>query len=613
MRQRRHLAVIGCLLLWASLALAQVTVGENTKLNLSGNVSFGYNGGFSNTSISNHGITIGGNGTLTGSYYNPNFLSFRVQPFYNRSQSNSSYQSISDSSGVTGTVNIFGGSHFPGSISYSKMFTGSGQFGIPGVEGLTTHGSGQSFTIAWSEVLPKLPPIIATYSVQSSDSEIYGTSGADQSSSRNLALQTSYRLAGFNLMGNYNHQSNEAAFPALQAGGSEQKSNTESDGVAAQASHAIPLHGVWSFGWAHSTFNGDSAGGTTTASNSGSINSLTSGLSVNPVNKLLLSFNTNYNDNVFGLFQQQLQQQGGGVPSNAIARGIDSESWLVNASASYVLLSRVSLIGRWSRNQQFLEDGTRTLTQYGGNANFNFAHRLLGALTFSLGVVDSATQKGNTNASLVGNVNFLRRLRGWDVSASFDYSQQVQTLDAISLTSGYGYGGQARRRFGDRLIVSGAFRGRHSGMSAQSGSGNRSESYTGSLGYGRFGANATFSQSSGISVLTPQGLVAIPDGIPISAVKLPTLYSGTSFGVGASAVFRGFNMSFSYSNAHSATSGAATSAFETRMLHGRIERRLRKMYLQGGFTRFEQGFGFGRIPTSVNSYYIGISRWFNVF
>ena len=51
---------------------------------------------------------------LSGFYYNPKFLNFNVQPFYNRSQDNSSFQSVFSDSGVDASVNLFSGSHFPG-------------------------------------------------------------------------------------------------------------------------------------------------------------------------------------------------------------------------------------------------------------------------------------------------------------------------------------------------------------------------------------------------------------------------------------------------------------------------------------------------------------------
>lgn len=98
---------------------AQVKSGE-ASMNMNGTMSVGYSDDYSNTLASDHSIAGAGAADLTGSYYNPNFLSFDVQPYYNQSRLNSSFQSMTAASGVNASTRIFGGSHFPGSISYSR-------------------------------------------------------------------------------------------------------------------------------------------------------------------------------------------------------------------------------------------------------------------------------------------------------------------------------------------------------------------------------------------------------------------------------------------------------------------------------------------------------------
>ena len=45
-----------------------------------------------------------------------------------------------------------------------------------------------------------------------------------------------------------------------------------------------------------------------------------------------------------------------------------------------------------------------------------------------------------------------------------------------------------------------------------------------------------------------------------------------------------------------------------------MQYRLRKIYVNGGFTRLSQTVGTpGTAPIMVTSYYIGFSRWFNFF
>ncbi len=104
----------GCAVM-ALLALpsaAQLDVGDNLHMNLSGTVGFNYAGDI-DQGASDHGMGFTGNGTLTGSYYSPNFLNFNVSPFYNRMQSDSTFGSLTNATGVSSSVNLFNGKPFP--------------------------------------------------------------------------------------------------------------------------------------------------------------------------------------------------------------------------------------------------------------------------------------------------------------------------------------------------------------------------------------------------------------------------------------------------------------------------------------------------------------------
>ncbi len=129
------------LLVLVSRAPAQVTVGENATLDMSGLLQAGYTADYGNDISSDHGLTVGGSANLTGDYYSPGFLSFTLSPFYNQSRLNSTSQSISDSSGVSASANIFSGSNYPGSISYNYTYNNTGIFGLPGFPNYTTNGN----------------------------------------------------------------------------------------------------------------------------------------------------------------------------------------------------------------------------------------------------------------------------------------------------------------------------------------------------------------------------------------------------------------------------------------------------------------------------------------
>src|SRR3954469_16476430 len=116
MRARIFISSLLLLLVFATAAFGQVSVGENLDMNLDGSVSFGYAGSNGNLIQSSHGVAAGGEAELKGSYFDPRFFNFIVSPFYNQSRANSNVQSIFDTSGINATGQFFGGSRYPGSI-----------------------------------------------------------------------------------------------------------------------------------------------------------------------------------------------------------------------------------------------------------------------------------------------------------------------------------------------------------------------------------------------------------------------------------------------------------------------------------------------------------------
>ncbi len=67
-------------------------------------------------------------------------------------------------------------------------------------------------------------------------------------------------------------------------------------------------------------------------------------------------------------------------------------------------------------------------TQYGGTVNFQKANNLFGFLRFSVGVVDAATQDGNSGLGLVANLSMTRKFGRWETAADVNYSQNTETL-----------------------------------------------------------------------------------------------------------------------------------------------------------------------------------------
>lgn len=607
------LVMLVMILLWFLPAQAQVEVGDNTKLNLSGDISTGYSGG-SGDSGSSHAMTLGGDATLHGYYYNPQFISFDFQPYFNRSQANSTFQSITNSSGLIGTVNFFSGSHFPGSVSYARTFDNTGQFGIPGVTGLNTQGSGQTVNISWNELVPDLPTLRASYTVTGNDVTVPGAEGTSRLGSHILNLNSDYTLYGFTLRGIYMNISNNSEFPQFLSSGPVSKVDGTSSAISGMISHKIPLRGYWSAQVSHTGFNSEYDSGTSTGSSDGTNTSLSTTVTVIPMRNLGVGISAEHETNLFGALQQQIIEAGGVNPLRTSDTSGSADA--INGSATYTISRFVFLNGQFSHREQNFEGQNFAVTQYGGGISFNFARRLLGAFSFSVGANETATQLGNSGAGLYGTVNFSRKFNRWDVSSNFNYSQAVQTLLATYTTSMYGYGANVRRKFGEDMYWGTTFNGSHSGLQQVAGSTNHAESLSTYLNFRHTTLNAIYSESSGVSVLTAQGLISVPIGIPEPLLSNAVLYNAKSYGGGISTTLRRFVLSVSYAKANSQT-GALDSSLSNNnstLINARLRYRVRKLYLDSGYTRFEQGIGStGLLPRVINSYYVGISRWFDVF
>lgn len=594
----------------AQTTLPGVPVGDNTMLNLSGNLGVGYDGAFGYPSPSSHGINIGGNLNLKGYYYNPKFISFDLQPYYNRSQNNSNFSSLTDSSGFNASVNFFTGSHFPGGVSFSKSYESSGQFGFPGAGGLTTSGNGQAFSINWSALIPNWPTLSATFSTTSNNSDVIGANSQSQSAMKNLLLQSTYVLRGFRLLGTFQHQTQNSDFPELLTEQAGVTSNNGTTSETIQVSHPIPLNGQWSAGLTHSSFGGENDSDTSKGTNDGSINLLNTGVTINPTRKFALSFTTNYNTNAYATLQQEILRAGG-MWQNSLDTNV--KTLQMTGTSFYTVNNHVLLNAHFNRQIQDYRDQSLTLNQYGGGATFNYSSKFLGAFTFALGAIDTASEQGNQDAGLVGNLNFSRRIRRWEVSGGFGYSQDLQSIVGTYLTSRYTYAGTVRRRFMNGLYWTGAVHGSHSGWNTRE-QGNHSEGATTSLTYGRYSISGNYSRSGGNSILTSQGLVQVSGGVPLALVRQQILYNGRSYGIGGGATLRRWVLTANYSKANSQTlGGVSPRAFESTLINARLQYRVRKMYLNAGYTRFLQGIGSTSQPTEINTYYFGISRWFNVF
>lgn len=597
--------------LLAQQAAAQLEIGNDLSMNLSGNVGLNYNGSV-NGGDSEHNLGLAGDLNLHGYFYSPRFLSFSIEPYYDRAQNNSLFGTVTNSSGVTSSVNLFSGSHFPGTISYARAGDASGSFGVPGSQvGLAEHGNNQNFAINWSAIVAGWPTLTATYSIGDSSSSIFGSPDESNENNRNLILLSTYKADGFRLTGGFTHRTTDIAFTDSVEGTPELvNSGGSSNSYQASVQHSFPMQGSWSVSWSRSAYRYNFHD-STDSSNSGASDTLSGSLSFLPVNKLSVGIMGNYTDSLMGSLPDQAQ-------SGVVGSLGSFHSFLLGAEANYQLFRNLSVRGNVNHVQEEFLGNTYSANFFGGSANYNLNRNFLGSFSFSLAAFDTANQEGNSNLGFVSNVNFHRKVQGWELNANYSYSQNVQTLILVYTTSSMGYVTNARRRLGNRTFFMAGYSGTHSGISQNAGTMNSSEQVSSSLSFGKYSMNGFYSTSKGTAFFTPTGLVAVPTGLPPSALSQDSLmlFNSKSYGFNASGTFiRRLNLSAGYAKSSGDTTDPNLSTFTRNdLINAQMQYRLRKVFLNGGYTRLRQSVGTpGMSPVVVTSYFIGFSRWFNFF
>ncbi len=615
MRNSRQILIHAFLVLLCALtATAQVEV-EGVKMGLAGDLEMGYAGDLSDPGGSSHGLGLGGDATLSGSFYNPNFLSFSVQPYYTRAQANADGASVFDTGGYTGSVNLFSGSHFPGNVSVGQVWDSTGIFGIPGASGLTTKDNSRSFGVGWSELIPGMPSIGVSFSRGDANSYLPGSSAQTGITSDSFGIHSGYRLGGWSLGGGYSHLISDTSSTGLLGESGEESSDTSTNTFAASVGHKLPLDGGFGLGVSRTDYT-STVSGDTTGKNNGTTDNAFANLGLK-VWRLPVTATASYTDNVYGGFEQQVLAAGGTLLETDLTPL--SRSLLVNVGTGYAITPHIFVNGYVNRQELWLGGTPYGLTQLGVNVAGHFGWILKG-LVVTLGMNDSAVKQGNAGAGLVANVNYNRRVGRWELSGNYNYNQDVETLLAIYQESAMSYGGGVNRRFKDGLSWNLSGGGGHTAFEQTQGDSAHSEAINSGVSWHRTTLAGNYSKSYGTSVLTPTGLVAIP--VPIITNNL-VVYNGTShgFSFGTSPV-RNLTISAAYAKANSNTLGSSTlsssnslaSLNETELYTGFLTYRFRKMYFNASVVQFRQSISdAGVAPSNVTSYYFGISRWFKAF
>jgi hypothetical protein len=599
---------VAALLLFALPLHGQVQYGD-LKMNLNGIVNGGYNGSYGDLIGSAHSFAVGGSGNLSGSFYDPNFLSFSFAPYYDRSQANSNYASISDASGFNLTSGIFSGSHFPGSINFAKAYNSQGLFAVPGLGAYSTFGNSSTFGLHWSELVPDLPSLSFAYQQGSSDYSVYGTHDTGNSHHHSFNLQSGYRIEGFNLAAYYTQGASDSLVPdVLGSTVQSQKENADYSGYGFNVSHAIPLRGQVLANFNSSTVNSDFLG----YKFNGTINTINTSAGIQPTNKLHLSFNADYSDNLNG--QLYLAT----VPNSSTVSSSNQESHAIGlqGNGSYNLLDNLQTQVYVDRRTQHYLGEDFGATNYGAGASYG--RGLLGGSFSTSFFLIANTLDGSDEHTLGLNTStsFSKRIGLWAFGGSFNYAQNVQTLLISYTTSYYNYSFNVRKKFQNRMVMSASAGFSQSGLTAEPATENHSKSFSAGMGYGQWIAvSGTYSKASGQGLLGGNGVNGVPLP-PVIPDSLLIFYGGRSYSAAISSTpIRRFTMSAALSKTNSSTFGSGVGSLNNvEQFNAYFQYQFRKMNLTGGYSRLMQGFtAAGTPPSQVSSFSIGVSRWFNFF
>lgn len=615
MKRVAQLAGLVLLLAAAPVVRAQVKVGDDLRMNLSGTLNGGYSGAYGDEIQSSHGLDFGGSGQLSGSYYDPNFVNFAITPYYNQSRANSSFQSLTSATGVDATANLFTGSRYPGYFSYNYTRNSTGVVGLIGTPNFTTVGNGQGFGVGWSALVPGLPTLSVSYSQGNGSGNILGTNEESSSATKNLNVRSSYTWAGWNLGAFYTLLKVDSQVPFFLGGGEEGTdwSHGTNNTFGVNGFHSLPWNGSVGLTYTFSKYSGNFGADvldTRTLTNY-TTNTQSAVLSFHPTKKFGFFANETYTDNLNGFLYQNFINGGNGVP--LIETNSTANSVMMSTGANYLILPNL-----FTQAQVTYFDQTYFGNHYSGSyvsGTIGYNKRIWDTFTVSATVIESSNKFANSSLGFVGNLTGFRRFGGWETSGAFSYAQNVQTILVTYTTSYYNYNANLHRRLGRGKQWTASFNGSHSGLSQYQYTDNHAESFNTSLALRRFTFAANYGQASGQSLLTSTGVQPIPPtpGLPPEGL---IVYNGKSYGasVGLTPIPR-LSITAAYTHATSDTlSNNVFSNNRTEIFYSQMQYRLRQLNVLAGFTKFSQGISAaGTPPGNQYSYFIGVSRWINFF
>lgn len=619
MRYRLYIT-IGVMTLAASYALAQLQVGENTTLKLSGAAGFGWNGVYDGNDV--NGMSYGGSANLSGDYYDPRFLNWTINPFVNQSRVNSNYNSITSASGVNAQANFLSSSRTPVQFSYAFDRDASGTFNVPGSTGsYETVGKGQAIGISASYLPEDWPSIQGTFSHSGSDFEVVGNPGSGQSHATAFGLSSGYDLWGTNLFGMFNMNFLNTETPRFDEPGTLLKTDGHEYSLQFGANRRLNswTNGSVNYGRSHVTshYQGQQVDGT--------FNNVSTLLSAQPNRRLSLSFHMNYSSN---LSTQVLASLLTGNSSQQPGQGPQGFSFTSNyltygATAGYRFtptLNASAFVSRQRQGEPGMPDTESTTT----GTNVTWSHRLLGGtlgaaygLGYSFAPIRVANQQ-EREQSFVGHslsASYSRKVLGFRASASGSYNRSLTTWLVGYTQWNYVTSGSLSRTVG-KSSITGSVSYNHAKVDGLSWSDSSSESYSLSISHRGLGLGGHYGRSNGMGLQVGNNILPNPSPGPLPQFLL--LFKGQSYGGAISYTPRKrWVMSGSYTKLnYDSQSPSSNSRNTSEQFYFTSQYHFRQMWFTGGVSRITQGFGIGTgpvTPATIETVYFGVTRRFDFF
>lgn len=614
-------------LLWAALVWslatgplghAQVGLGDNTELNLGGNLGFGYSGVFQNQGADSGQYNLGGDALLSGFYYHPQFLSFRVNPFYNQSRLNSNYQSLFSAKGINASTSLFSGSHTPITVNYEKSYNNQGQFEVPGIPGVETRGRAQLFSVNGGAYFEGWPSLSVGYSRSSNSYEVLGTDTQGSGSGSGFSLGSGYTLAGFSLGASYTIGNVTQNLPSAADFKQSLEQRTRQNTFQLTAARALPWDSAnWGATFNRTHFTTDYTG----ANSDQTYYSVASYVTTRPLRNLSTDLNMNYStsSSAYLLGSVILPGSGTGLPNSGtplVVNQFSSDYLAFGGRAIYAATRTLTVDGGANRRvQNFLGTEITGDTASGG---VGYGHGFLGgqfAAHYSLSWYSVSTANQGA-VGQAGSVSYSHDLLGWHTAADFQYSHNVQTALVTVTATGYGYGFNTSKRFTRQWnLMLGAHFGKNT-VDGLTNSDSLVRSFNAGLSMNKFSFSGNYSRSSGSALQFGNGLQPAPLPGQVLLPGLLVIYGGEGYGFGgAYHPVRRLQISGTYSRSRYRTTNLSSSSDNfIKRFDLRAQYAFRQLNFVAGYGHLTQGIGVTfNNPATVNSFYVGVSRHFDIF